>query len=124
MSPGNSNNFFLFCSNYVALTVIDVLNWILWFVAEDSTSVKKTVAKKSHNLYYDARLLTSNYDNQQKPKKVYCYISPKVNAVKFFKFCWYFFIQVNRAIARIRWRGAKLVKLNFCYWGGGGGKRN
>lgn len=53
--------------------------WLkLSFSADDSAAVKKAVAKKSHNLYYDARLLTGNYDNQQKPKKVYCYISPKV----------------------------------------------
>ena len=59
--------------------------------AEDSATVKKAVAKKSHNVYYDARLLTSNYDSQQKPKKVYCYISPKVNATPvFFPFlCFY-----------------------------------
>ncbi len=60
-------------------------HFTLIFAAEESASVKKAVAKKSHNLYYEARLLTSNYDNQQKPKKVYCYISPKVGAVVFAK---------------------------------------
>ena len=64
------------------LQILSCNRHVLYFtlVAEDSATVKKAVAKKSHNVYYDARLLTSNYDSQQKPKKVYCYISPKVNA--------------------------------------------
>ena len=66
------------------LQILSSNRHVLYFasaVAEDSATVKKAVAKKSHNVYYDARLLTSNYDSQQKPKKVYCYISPKVKTV-------------------------------------------
>ena len=48
------------------------------FSEKDTAAVKKAVAKKNTNVYYEARLLSSNYDKGQKPKKVYCYLSPKV----------------------------------------------
>eukprot|EP00118_Oscarella_pearsei_P000174 m.4369 g.4369 ORF g.4369 m.4369 type:complete len:1002 (+) comp10615_c0_seq2:6-3011(+) len=49
-------------------------------------TVKKSAAKKHFNLYYEARLLgDSQKTSLDKPKKVYCYISPKQISIKEFK---------------------------------------
>jgi len=44
------------------------------YVAEDMNKVDKFIAKRSHNLWFEARMMTDDH----KDKKVYCYISPKV----------------------------------------------
>ncbi|KAI0220593.1 Apoptosis-resistant E3 ubiquitin protein ligase 1 [Lamellibrachia satsuma] len=55
---------------------------ILVLTKQEMATVNNAVAKKSHNLYYEARLLSS--DAQQKAKKVFCYISPKQLTIKEF----------------------------------------
>lgn len=49
---------------------------------EEMLTVNNAVVKKSHNLYYEARLLSLH--SQQKAKKVFCYISPKQLTIKEF----------------------------------------
>ncbi|ELT91789.1 hypothetical protein CAPTEDRAFT_203657, partial [Capitella teleta] len=44
--------------------------------------VNKSVAKKCHNVYYEARLVAYNNDRLEKAKKIYCYISPKQLTIK------------------------------------------
>ncbi|XP_066257066.1 apoptosis-resistant E3 ubiquitin protein ligase 1-like [Euwallacea similis] len=48
----------------------------------DSTLVQKNVAIKSHNICYDAKLISVKGDVLVKPKKVLCYVSPKQLIVK------------------------------------------
>lgn len=48
----------------------------------DSNLVRKNVAKKSHNIWYEACLIAYDGDRLQKPKKVLCYISPKQLIIK------------------------------------------
>ena len=43
------------------------------------SKVDKFIAKRSHNLWFEARMVSDDH----KAKKVYCYISPKV--MTFFK---------------------------------------
>ena len=50
-----------------------------FFLATELTKVQKNVAKRKHNLWYEARLLNQNGEKLDKPKKVYLYISPKVS---------------------------------------------
>ncbi|CAL1275254.1 unnamed protein product [Larinioides sclopetarius] len=54
---------------------------------EESFMVQKNVAKK--NKCYEVKLLALNGDRYQKPKKVYCYISPKQLTLK--EYMWKFF---------------------------------
>ncbi|XP_033125820.1 apoptosis-resistant E3 ubiquitin protein ligase 1-like isoform X2 [Anneissia japonica] len=46
--------------------------------------VNKTVSKKNMDSYYEAKLLESNGEKLRKPKKVFCYISPKQLTIKEF----------------------------------------
>lgn len=48
------------------------------FSDDDLEVVNKTTSKKSHNLWYEARLLSDTADSAEKAKRVYVYISPKV----------------------------------------------
>ncbi|KAK2161321.1 hypothetical protein NP493_1590g00048 [Ridgeia piscesae] len=48
---------------------------VIALTKQELLSVHNAVAKKNHNLYYEARLLSP--DTQHKAKKVFCYISPK-----------------------------------------------
>nr|XP_006821499.1 PREDICTED: apoptosis-resistant E3 ubiquitin protein ligase 1-like [Saccoglossus kowalevskii] len=50
----------------------------------DAGKVKKNVAKKSLNIWYEAYLLRSNNERHRKLKKVFCYISPKQLTIKEF----------------------------------------
>ncbi|CAH1791950.1 unnamed protein product [Owenia fusiformis] len=57
---------------------------ILVLNENDSNLVKKNTAKKSHNIWYEGRLLSSNNEKLSKAKKVFCYISPKQLTIKEF----------------------------------------
>ncbi|KAK3702762.1 hypothetical protein RRG08_042746 [Elysia crispata] len=59
---------------------------ILVLNATELTKVQKNVAKRKHNLWYEARLLNQNGEKLDKPKKVYLYISPKQLTIKEFYF--------------------------------------
>lgn len=48
----------------------------------DASLVRKNVAKKSHNIWYEAKLVGLNGEKLGKPKKVFVYISPKQLTVK------------------------------------------
>ncbi|GAB1610051.1 apoptosis-resistant E3 ubiquitin protein ligase 1-like [Argonauta hians] len=52
----------------------------------DMARVKKNLAKRSHDIWYEARLLSCNHDVLEKPKKVYVYMSPKQLTLKEFYF--------------------------------------
>ncbi|XP_025831549.1 apoptosis-resistant E3 ubiquitin protein ligase 1 [Agrilus planipennis] len=54
----------------------------------DSALVHKNVVSKSHNVYYEAKLIANNGEKYSKPKRVLCYISPKQFIIKemFLKF--------------------------------------
>uniref|UniRef100_T1IIH2 HECT-type E3 ubiquitin transferase n=1 Tax=Strigamia maritima TaxID=126957 RepID=T1IIH2_STRMM len=56
--------------------------------AKEVDVVEKNVDKKSHNIWYEAKLLSVNEEKYSKAKKVYCYISPKQLTIKetIFKF--------------------------------------
>ncbi|XP_071079014.1 apoptosis-resistant E3 ubiquitin protein ligase 1-like [Haliotis cracherodii] len=51
---------------------------------EETTHVHKNLAKKSHNMWYEARLISCNHEKLDKAKKVYVYISPKQLTLKEF----------------------------------------
>ncbi|XP_071962513.1 apoptosis-resistant E3 ubiquitin protein ligase 1-like [Antedon mediterranea] len=54
-------------------------------LTEDAMAqVNKTVSKKNMDSYYEARLLEANSEKLRKPKKVFCYISPKQLTIKEF----------------------------------------
>ncbi|XP_041353724.1 apoptosis-resistant E3 ubiquitin protein ligase 1-like isoform X2 [Gigantopelta aegis] len=46
--------------------------------------VHKNLAKKNHNVSYEARLISCNHERLEKPKKVFVYISPKQLTLKEF----------------------------------------
>lgn len=48
----------------------------------DAALVRKNVAKKSHNIWYEAKLIAMNCEKLTKPKKVFVYISPKQLTIK------------------------------------------
>ena len=48
---------------------------ILMVADDDMKKVDKNIVKRSHNLWFEAKLILSS---QKDAKKVYCYISPKV----------------------------------------------
>ncbi|KAH7972885.1 hypothetical protein HPB52_018468 [Rhipicephalus sanguineus] len=48
----------------------------------DAALVRKNVAKKSHNIWYEAKLIAMNCEKLSKPKKVFVYISPKQLTIK------------------------------------------
>lgn len=50
----------------------------------DSAQVQKNVAKQNHNMYYKARLLSCNGEVLAKPKKVFCYLSPRQLTIREF----------------------------------------
>jgi hypothetical protein len=52
--------------------------------ASDATLVHKNVASKNHNICYEARLVSMQGERLSKPKKVFCYVSPKQLTVKEF----------------------------------------
>jgi hypothetical protein len=61
-----------------------VCNIQLFFTVNDAAVVKKNVSKRSHNLWYESRLLSKDHggkDGKDKAKKVYCYISPRVGSI-------------------------------------------
>ena len=41
---------------------------------DDMKKVDRNIVKRSHNLWFEVKLISTQKD----PKKVYCYISPKV----------------------------------------------
>ncbi|XP_071161964.1 apoptosis-resistant E3 ubiquitin protein ligase 1-like isoform X1 [Mytilus edulis] len=55
---------------------------ILVISDDDLEVVNKTTSKKSHNLWYEARLLSDTADSAEKAKRVYVYISPKQLTIK------------------------------------------
>ncbi|GFR60823.1 ubiquitin protein ligase protein [Elysia marginata] len=59
---------------------------ILVLNATELSRVQKNVAKRKHNLWYEARLLNQCGEKLEKPKKVYLYISPKQLTIKEFYF--------------------------------------
>jgi hypothetical protein len=50
----------------------------------DAALVHKNVASKNHNICYEARLVSMQGERLSKPKKVFCYVSPKQLTVKEF----------------------------------------
>lgn len=50
----------------------------------DAAKVRKSVAKKNLNVWYEAYLLQSGSERHRRPKKVFCYISPKQLTIKEF----------------------------------------
>ena len=52
--------------------------------ASDAALVHKNVASKNHNICYEARLVGMQGERLSKPKKVFCYVSPKQLTVKEF----------------------------------------
>ncbi|KAF4518827.1 hypothetical protein B566_EDAN008156 [Ephemera danica] len=48
----------------------------------DAAFVHKNVATKNHNISYEARLISIQGEKLAKPKKVYCYVSPKQLTIK------------------------------------------
>ncbi|XP_059473505.1 apoptosis-resistant E3 ubiquitin protein ligase 1 isoform X2 [Neocloeon triangulifer] len=48
----------------------------------DAAFVHKNVATKNHNISYEARLVSIQGEKLAKPKKVYCYVSPKQLTIK------------------------------------------
>ncbi|GIY39736.1 HECT domain-containing protein [Caerostris extrusa] len=58
---------------------------------EESLTVQKNVAKK--NKCYEVKLLALNSERFPKPKKIYCYISPKQLTLK--EYMWKFFSQAS-----------------------------
>ncbi|XP_035826963.1 apoptosis-resistant E3 ubiquitin protein ligase 1 isoform X2 [Aplysia californica] len=59
---------------------------ILVLSVSELSKVHKNVAKRKHNLWYEARLLTQNGETLDKPKKVYVYVSPKQLTIKEYYF--------------------------------------
>lgn len=55
---------------------------ILVISNEDMACVNKNMARKSHSIWYEARLLQGNPSSEEKAKKVYVYISPKQLTLK------------------------------------------
>lgn len=62
---------------------------ILVLSCDDTARVKKNLAKRSHDIWYEARLISCNHEHLEKPKKVYVYMSPKQLTLKEFYF-WLF----------------------------------
>ncbi|XP_045619348.1 apoptosis-resistant E3 ubiquitin protein ligase 1 isoform X1 [Procambarus clarkii] len=56
---------------------------IIVLTSEDALRVQKTVMRRAHE-GYEARLLTQNGSLLSKPKKVYCYVTPKQLIIKEF----------------------------------------
>jgi len=52
------------------------------FAEADAAFVNKNVATKNHNISYEARLVSVQGEKLAKPKKVYCYVSPKQLTIK------------------------------------------
>ncbi|CAG2053499.1 unnamed protein product [Timema podura] len=50
----------------------------------DAALVHRNVASKNHNICYEARLVSVQGERLSKPKKVFCYVSPKQLTVKEF----------------------------------------
>ncbi|KAJ8308581.1 hypothetical protein KUTeg_013455 [Tegillarca granosa] len=50
---------------------------LLVISVDDMSQVNKNLARKSHNIWYEARLLSGDPDSNDKAKRVYVYISPK-----------------------------------------------
>ena len=46
-------------------------------LGDDLSYVEKNI-NKSHNIWYEARLIECNNEKLSKPKKVFIYITPKV----------------------------------------------
>ncbi|XP_067009797.2 apoptosis-resistant E3 ubiquitin protein ligase 1 [Anabrus simplex] len=57
---------------------------IIVLSGSDATLVHKNVASKNHNICYEARLVSIQGERLTKPKKVFCYVSPKQLTVKEF----------------------------------------
>ncbi|XP_063585141.1 apoptosis-resistant E3 ubiquitin protein ligase 1-like isoform X2 [Penaeus indicus] len=58
---------------------------IIVLTSDDALRVQKTVMRRVHE-GYEARLLTQNGSHLTKPKKVYCYVTPKQLIIKEFLF--------------------------------------
>jgi len=59
-------------------------NLSCFLTASDAALVQKNVASKNHNICYEARLVGMQGERLSKPKKVFCYVSPKQLTVKEF----------------------------------------
>ncbi|CAI9739768.1 apoptosis-resistant E3 ubiquitin protein ligase 1-like [Octopus vulgaris] len=59
---------------------------ILVLNLNDTSRVKKNLAKRSHDIWYEARLLSCNHERLEKPKKLYVYMSPKQLTLKEYYF--------------------------------------
>ncbi|ESO94312.1 hypothetical protein LOTGIDRAFT_215855 [Lottia gigantea] len=57
---------------------------ILVLSPDEMVHVSKNLIKKTHSIYYEARLISYNHEKLDKPKKVYVYISPKQLTLKEF----------------------------------------
>ncbi|PSN50365.1 Apoptosis-resistant E3 ubiquitin protein ligase 1 [Blattella germanica] len=57
---------------------------IIVLSTSDAALVQKNVASKNHNICYEARLVSLQGERLSKPKKVFCYVSPKQLTVKEF----------------------------------------
>ncbi|XP_077997335.1 apoptosis-resistant E3 ubiquitin protein ligase 1-like [Glandiceps talaboti] len=55
---------------------------IIVLSGNDAAKVKKNVAKKNFNIWYEAYLRGTNNERHRRPKKVYCYISPRQLTIK------------------------------------------
>ncbi|XP_049833521.1 apoptosis-resistant E3 ubiquitin protein ligase 1 isoform X2 [Schistocerca gregaria] len=55
---------------------------IIVLSVSDAALVNKNVASKNHNICYEARLVSLHGERLSKPKKVFCYVSPKQLTVK------------------------------------------
>lgn len=65
------------------LSVVDhVANSLLAIIEGDAALVHKNVATKNHNISYEARLISIQGERLAKPRKVYCYVSPKQLTIK------------------------------------------
>ncbi|XP_063222882.1 apoptosis-resistant E3 ubiquitin protein ligase 1 isoform X2 [Bacillus rossius redtenbacheri] len=57
---------------------------IIVLSSSDAALVQKNVASKNHNICYEARLVGVQGETLAKPRKVFCYVSPKQLTVKEF----------------------------------------
>ncbi|KAK4320602.1 hypothetical protein Pmani_008539 [Petrolisthes manimaculis] len=69
--------------SYQATSLTNGIFDIIVLTSEDAGRVQKTVARRCHD-GYEARLLTQQGVPLQRPKKVYCYVTPKQLIIKEF----------------------------------------
>ncbi|KAK6183620.1 hypothetical protein SNE40_011062 [Patella caerulea] len=59
---------------------------ILVLSPDEMVHVSKNLIKKTHSIWYEARLISYNHEKLDRPKKVYVYVSPKQLTLKEFYF--------------------------------------